>query len=390
MSRRRHEQSDEGSDSFLDVLANLVGILVVLVVMTALQAAVVPPRPVEPLADAPALIEPVADVAAAAIVAPPTPPEPEPEPVVKVARAPLMAPKPNVVYLPTPPPAIPYSLERDVAAAEANAAALRRRWAQETDAASTARGAAEAARSRAAAAVAEFRRSRSALSEAEAAGEDADRTADAARLDRDLWAAKAAAVGDKPPERLEHSALPVGRRVSGDELHFRLVGDPNDPKGGVVRTAPIDALTARLERDVQRNRQRVIDRGGYEGVVGPAAGYLMRYRIQQEGADVVNRIRTSAPNVVRFRLVGWTLEDAGEDPSVPVAAALAEGSDFRFALATAGPGATATFWVAPEAFGGFRTLREAVRQAGLSIAARPLPADVPITGSPNGSQSFAQ
>ncbi|MEM9703602.1 MAG: hypothetical protein AAF907_14280, partial [Planctomycetota bacterium] len=122
----------------------------------------------------------------------------------------------------------------------------------------------------------------------------------------------------------------------------------------------------------------------------PAAGYLMNYRIEEETPDVVSRVRSGRPHVVRYRLVGWTLTNAGPDPSVPIAEALAEGSDFRFLIATAGPGATATFWVAPEAFGAFRRLQAAAREAGLKVAARPLPIDVPITGSPHGSKSLAQ
>ncbi|MFH5804891.1 hypothetical protein [Alienimonas sp. DA493] len=382
MSRRRHEQSDAGSDSFLDVLANLVGILVVLVVMTALQAAVgsteTPPA-AEP--EPPAL-------AAEQVLAPePTPAAPGPE---KVARVPLIAPKPNVVFEPTPPPVVPASLERDVAAAEATLASLRRRVEETAAANRIAEATAERERQRAAAAAAELRRRRTEMTQLQADAAAAARAADAARLDRDLWAAKAAAAGDKPPERFEHSALPVGRRVVGDELHFRLVGDPHDPKGGLVRPVPIDALTDRLERDVQRHRDQIVAQGGYDGAVGPMAGYVMNYRIEREGDDVLTRVRTSSPGVVRFRLSGWTLANDGEDPSVPVDAALAEGSDFRFLLATAGPGATATFWVAPEAFAAYHALREEARAAGLFVAARPLPADVPITGSPNGSRSFAQ
>ncbi|NNJ24865.1 hypothetical protein [Alienimonas chondri] len=374
MSRRRHEQEDGGSDSFLDVLANLVGILVVLVVMTALQAAVVPAAP-----DA----EPIETPAVAV-----TPP-PAPEPVQPV-RAPLIAPKPNVVYLPTPAPAIPAGLEREVASKESTLAALRRRLDEAKAAAEIAREAADAERSGVAAAIERLRRTRTAEEAERAKAELAARAAAAARLDRDLWAAKAAAAKDKPLERLEHSALPVGRRVSGDELHFRLTGDPNDPKGGLVRPVPIDALTERLERDVQGRRMAIVEAGGYDGTVGPMSGYLMNYRIEQEGRDVVSRVRTGGTQIIRFRLAGWTLADSGDDPSVPVATALKEGSDFRFLLATAGPGATATFWVAPEAFGAFRTLREAARTAGLRVAARPLPAGVPISGSPDGTRSVAQ
>ena len=381
MSRRRHEQSDAGSDSFLDVLANLVGILVVLVVMTALQAAVGPA-----ISEAPeAPVDVAVDVAAEEpIVAPPEPPEPV------VAKVPLIAPKPNVVFEREPAPAIPAGLREEVAAAEAALAANKRRLTTMTAAAEAAGRAADAERDRAASAAEVVQRLQTVLRQAEPLAESAARAAESARLDRDLWAAKAAAAEDKPLERLEHSALPVGRRVTGKELHFRLVGDPNDPKGGLVRPVPIEALTAQLERDIPRHRRRLIDRGGYDGTVGPVSGYLMNYRIEQEPASMMGGVRGGGTRMIRFRLAGWTLKEDGDDPSASVAAALAEGSDFRFLLATAGPGATATLWVAPEAFGAFRMLRAAAREAGLSVAARPLPAGVPISGSPDGTRSVAQ
>ncbi|WP_145360209.1 hypothetical protein [Alienimonas californiensis] len=375
---------DAGSDSFLDVLANLVGILVVLVVMTALQAAARPAASIAE-ADAPAPESAAPEMALEPIVSEPVALEPP-----AMVRVPLIAPKPNVVFEPTPPPVVPASLERDVAAAEATLAVLRRRVDESAAAHLMAAETAERERQRAAAAAAELQRRRAAMSQIQADAAAAARAAEAARLDRDLWAAKAAAAGDKPPERFEHSALPVGRRVTGDELHFRLVGDPNDPKGGLVRPVPIDDLTAKLEQDIQRRRNQIMDRGGYDGTVGPMSGYVMNYRIERETDDVLDRVRSASPGIVRFRLAGWTLADAGDDPSATLDAALAEGSDFRFLLATAGPGATATFWVAPEAFAAFRALRAEARAAGLYVAARPLPNGVPISGSPDGSRSVAQ
>ena len=376
MSRRRHEQGDAGSDSFLDVLANLVGILVVLVVMTALQAAVSSRTPAEPSPPAEVAAEPAA--------------EPAPDPAPEVVRVPLIAPKPRVIFEQTPAPIVPAGLREAALSAEARTAELRVRLAEATAALGEAERAGAAATMETARILSDAERTTAAVAEAKSAAEEAARDADAARLDRDLWAAKAAAAGDRPPERLEHSALPVGRRVTGTELHFRLAGDPSDPGGGLVRPVPIDALTDRLQADVQRHRDEIVNRGRYEGSVGPMSGYLMNYRIAREGGDVLTRVRTANPSVVRFRMTGWTLENSGADPSVPVAAALREGSDFRFLLATAGPGATVTFWVAPEAFGGFRTLRAAARAAGLSVAARPLPAHIPISGSPHGTRSVAQ
>ena len=360
MSRRHQAAGDAGTDSFLDVLANLVGILVVLVVMTALKAAVPPPA-----------------------APPPNPPAVSAAPVMK--RVPLVAPKPRVIYEVAPPPPVPEALWAELAAAEAGLAAGAVRLASLRRAAEEAGRDAAGSLPKSAGAKRELAAARDRLAAAEAAARTAAERAEAARLDRDLWAVRANAAADKPPTPLEHTALPVGRRVVGTEVHFRLTGSRTDAAGGTVRVVPIEALTARLERDVTANRDRIAARGSYRGSVGPVHGYAMNYRIEREGGG-----RTAAGTVVRYRLAGWTLEDVDPTAAVPVAAALAGGSDFRQALAVAGPGAAATFWVSPEAFGAFRTLRAAAREAGLRIAARPLPAGVPITGSPDGTASVAQ
>ena len=361
MSRRKHD-ADAGTDSFLDVLANLVGILVILVVITALRAA------------APA-------------AAPPAPPRvAEPAP----AREPLIAPRPNVVYELAPPPPPATDLIAAAGAADRRAAALAARLREE--AARSAALAAEGERVDAAAAAlaARLEEARQATPFAEADAAAADAALAAARAERDRWElvlAENSAAAARPTAALEHTLLPVGRVVTGRELHFRLVGDGRG--GATVRPVPVEELSGKIEADARAHRDRLLTRGEYEGVVGPVAGYEMRYRMEAEG-DVMGRVRGGVSAGTRFGLSRWILESVDDLSAEPVPAALANGSEFRFALATAGSDATATFWVAPEAFAAYRELRAAARAAGLTVAARPLPADVPISGSPRGTRSVAQ
>ncbi|MEM9703883.1 MAG: hypothetical protein AAF907_15705, partial [Planctomycetota bacterium] len=207
MSRRRRSgESESGSDSFLDVLANLVGILVVLVVMTALQAAVTPSAAIEAAAgDEPAPNEEQAE---------PVPPSEEP---ISAARAPLLALKPRVIYEQAAAPAVSETLQQALADAEQRASELRRRLNDADLALATATERAEAERVTAADGLAELRTLQAEAVAARAISDRAAQQAAAARLDRDLWAAKAAAAMEKTLKRLEHSALPVGRRVEGAE-----------------------------------------------------------------------------------------------------------------------------------------------------------------------------
>ena len=350
MSRRK-PTADAGTDSFLDVLANLVGILVILVVVTALRAAApvaVPPGPPATAAPAP--------------------------------RRPLLAPKPNVVYEYAPPPPAPADLIAAADAARAAADAAARRSDAARDRAVAAAAELDRLRAEAAALRAEFAAANSRRRAAETAATSAAADLAAARAGRERWALALRRTDAAPPptEPLEHRLLPVGRVVTGRELHFRLL--PGAAGGPTVRPVPIDALTDRLEADARGHRDRLLFRGRLDGTVGPVGGYEMRYRMKTVGVG----------DQTKAMLNGWTLHSVNGAAAESVAAALRDGSEFRFALATAGPDATATFWVAPETFAAFRTLREAARAAGLTVAARPLPADVPISGSPRGTRSVAQ
>ena len=71
--------------------------------------------------------------------------------------------------------------------------------------------------------------------------------------------------------------------------------------------------------------------------------------------------------------------------------ALKEGSQFRQVLATLRPKQTVvTVWTYPDSFGDFRVLKSWLFDRGYASAARPLPFDQPISGSPEGSRSSAQ
>jgi hypothetical protein len=87
----------------------------------------------------------------------------------------------------------------------------------------------------------------------------------------------------------------------------------------------------------------------------------------------------------------WTLVPVASELGETVDEALAPQSAFRNELARCKPGRTAiTIWVYSDSFGPFRRLREELYRLGFVVAARPLPPEVPISGSPEGSKSAAQ
>jgi hypothetical protein len=75
----------------------------------------------------------------------------------------------------------------------------------------------------------------------------------------------------------------------------------------------------------------------------------------------------------------------------PLAEALRDDSQLQAVLANHRPAATTiTVWTYPDSFHEFRQLKRALFERGYVTAARPLPADHPIGGSPEGTRSAAQ
>jgi hypothetical protein len=71
--------------------------------------------------------------------------------------------------------------------------------------------------------------------------------------------------------------------------------------------------------------------------------------------------------------------------------ALQPGSEFNATLQGLNPDrTTVTVWVYPDSFNAYRELKQYLFGRGFLCAARPLPADHPLGGSPNGSRSSAQ
>ncbi|MFG0333406.1 MAG: hypothetical protein ACF8TS_08605 [Maioricimonas sp. JB049] len=181
---------------------------------------------------------------------------------------------------------------------------------------------------------------------------------------------------------LRHRVTPVGRDVDGAEIHFRL-------EGNRVAYVPLNDLAERLQRYIMRQRDFLLRQERYEGSIGPVDGFEMRYVIARQPMSVLDELKYGQ-RVIRMGVRQWIIEPLDTLPTESLDEALRPGSRFYQALQGALPDATLTFWVYPDSFELHRQLQEFAHANGFSVAARPLPAGVPITGSPSGSKSQAQ
>lgn len=346
MSRRRNHTNDNapGSDSFLDIVANMVGIMIILVMVVGVQA----------------------------------------------KDAFLAEPQPEA----TPPTVSLVSLEEDKELAEnldAKRQAVLLMKSQVDELAQVrATTAGESAlqlevrkqlQELAVAAEHMIDEEKSKLDEEHQQNFDIRRQVETAREElEDLAAARLAVENTTAPVvQLKHLPTPMAKTVFGKEEHFRL-------SGGRLVYVPLTQLVEEMKRQAQMKVYKLEQSPSVTETVGPVDGFTMKYGL------IRRRVEMSNGAVREFAdLDGFVLVPSSPVMGEPVERALQQGSDFRNRLGQFEPNTTTiTVWTYPDSFGDFRKVKDELYKLGFLTAGRPMPEGHPIGGSPQGSRSGAQ
>jgi hypothetical protein len=184
------------------------------------------------------------------------------------------------------------------------------------------------------------------------------------------------------PTELTHHPTPISKTVFGREEHFRLMSNR------VVRV-PLNELVDALLKDARSKLWKMEESNEVTDSMAPFEGFRLKYTMGQ-----FERLVDTPSGPQRHRsieLVRFTLYPVAEDLGEPIEDALTEGSQFDRQLADHSPEETTiTVWTYPESYDKFRLLQEHLIARGYRVAARPLPAGRPISGSPGGNRSAAQ
>jgi hypothetical protein len=200
-----------------------------------------------------------------------------------------------------------------------------------------------------------------------------------ADLDRDRNALEHAAA---TPAVIEHLPTPMAKTVFGKELHFRL-------SEGRLTYVPWDELVAALQREAPRKAWRLKDEPSFTETLGPIGGFWMRYTLKR--VEHTTPTRTGIAVQQRVELDRFVLVPVVDTLGEPLEDALRSGSDFDSLIRSHKPAeTTVTVWVYPDSYAQFRAIKHALFQRGYLTASRPLPEGQPIGGSPNGTRSAAQ
>lgn len=370
MSRRgQPSEMQFGSDSFLDVLANMVGILIILIVIAGARVGRAP---------VPSLLEIQARQTA------------EPTAVAEIAETRAPPVEPEEVEIPPEP-----TLEPDEAAPEI--ASELQEIQVELATLKNKRGVQVAALERMQNLENEVRRHTSAGEQA-ALAKSRDVNAERQRVEglkQTVVARKQALRGllaefeevkqSQPAvKQVSHHLTPISQAVTGEELHFRLSGNR-------IAFIPLTDLLERVKLQLERRKDWFAKSQSrrHEGTVGPTGGFSVNYRIERQQISVLDELRYGQ-GVYRIAVTWWEVVPERDLEAETAEQALQRGSRFAAALQAAEPKASLTFWVYPDSFALYRQLQSAAHAEGFVVSARPLPAGYPIAGSPHGSKSAGQ
>lgn len=203
---------------------------------------------------------------------------------------------------------------------------------------------------------------------------------DLAELNRE---SKAISFSNEPvTEVINHFPNPIAKTVFSDEIHFCL-------NNGRLSYVPMSELISLMKSEWKLNAEKLSRAEQTIEVVGP----LNDYRMQYELVVKTNYDRTgggmNAQKTVSFQ--GFRMLPTSPLIGETIEVALRENSDFQKRLSGFEPGKTTiSIWVYPNDFESHGVLKNWIYENGFQMASWPLGHGKRISGGPSGFKTSAQ
>jgi hypothetical protein len=186
-----------------------------------------------------------------------------------------------------------------------------------------------------------------------------------------------------PKKALRYHA-PVSRPVHAEELMFEC-------KGGRVTFIDLGALIEEMKGGLSSKAEQLKDRWSVSDVAGPVGAFRLRYTAERQRALLEGSAAPLSSGSFRYAVSEWVLEPIASLRGETFDQALAPRSEFRHVIEGQELSNTViTFWVYPDSFPLLRQLRDYLYERGAEVAARPLPEGQPIAAARNGTTSRGQ
>ncbi|WP_417380536.1 hypothetical protein [Gimesia sp.] len=382
MSRRATQgEAGFGSDSFLDIVANIVGILIILIVIAGIkmsQAPVMVAENQEIIPPQPEIIDQDLEAFLPKIV-----PEPPPVPVLALEPQepkPFVPQKPKIIYQQPS-----QELLDEVRKMEQELSRLDQLMQ------SRKAGAAEIK-------LKKQEISGKVLSMVSQVNQKSDRLEQEYRqllslvdttketreqLERVVAQSRKVSEPQEQIKELKHRLTPVSQLVTDKEWHFLLSENR-------VSYVPINELLMELKDQVMKRGSWLAKYREHHGKVGPFRGYTMDYIVERQALSALDQLSNGGSGGFRVGVSKWEISRSDDIAGEDLAQAMQNNSEFFQAITEIGTGSTLTFWVYPDSFELYRSLQKHAHSLGYQVAGRPLPFGVPIAGSPAGTRSAGQ
>lgn len=207
------------------------------------------------------------------------------------------------------------------------------------------------------------------------------------RQRRQKLAEEIRAVEKLPPlKQVLRYRTPVSRLVESEEIFFEC-------QRGRVAFIDIATLLADVRRSARARAEDLNHQWQVSAQTASVGTFRLRYTLERERGLIDAMIDTSPEARADFRygLSSWVVEPLTWERGEDVTDALAEGSQFRQVVDALDPQhAVVTFWVYPDSFDLYRRLRDYLYDRDMVVAGRPLPEGYPIACSKKGSLSRGQ
>ncbi len=185
-------------------------------------------------------------------------------------------------------------------------------------------------------------------------------------------------------EEIECVPTPLARIVEGKAIHLRL-------KNGLVSVVPFEELMEEVEYNLERILRRVNERGRTVETYGPLDGYRLKLTMaQQRPAGAIGG--PLAGQIQRVK-IGWEAE------IIPVSTEIGQNVEqsllpggvlHKHLLAHKRQRPDVVVWLYTDSFDEFRPLKRTLWEMGFSMATRPMRPGTNIKASPKGTRAAAQ
>jgi hypothetical protein len=196
------------------------------------------------------------------------------------------------------------------------------------------------------------------------------------------------ALNKLPPlKKTYRYKTPVSQPVQSEELLFEC-------QHGRIAFIDVGPMLREAREGMREKGELLRDQWQVNGSAGPVGAFRLRYVVERERTGVEEAVSGGIPGTkdnFRFGLAGWVVEPISSIRGESVAEALAPKSEFRRIVDGLDPRQTVvTFFVYPDSFAEFRQVRDYLYDRDIVVAGRPLPDGAPIMSSRNGTRSRGQ